>query len=110
MMSRAAFLLAFCAAIPAVALNDPSRGEVDQEAIKQDALKRFCIYMQQRNPHIKGWKTGAIPTDKELETLFKRHPNLEKELNRIVAEFCHELEADKQKLERYRRRKTAGQS
>jgi hypothetical protein len=108
MLSRTVFLTlagCFTAVSTGVALEDPGRDPVDLDELKKEALVRFCKYMKQRNPHIRDWKKGELPTEKELKALIKRRPSLEKELNRIRSEFYRGIEEDEKKKKKYRKKK-----
>ena len=94
--------MCLAAELTCVARLDPSLDPVDLEAVKTASLVPVCAYMKQQKPHIRDWKKGELPTEKELKTLIRRHPDLEKELLRIRTEFYREIETNEQKRNQFR--------
>lgn len=105
-MSRIFFMatLCFCCVVPAWAVFDAEREVVDLEALKDAAHEQFCIFMKRSNPHIKSWKKGLLPTDKEVEKLLKHHSELQADYERIVGDYYCEVEADPERQKKYLRK------
>lgn len=94
----------FAAALPLLAVDNPE-DPIDLEELKKASLVPFCEYMKRQNPHIRDWKKGELPTEKELKALIKRSPSIEKELRRIREEFLREIEADETKRNQFRKKR-----
>ncbi len=94
-------LLAGGLAPRAAAVGGADREQVDIEALEAAALAPFCEHMKRKNPHIKNWKKGELPTEAELATLCRQHPGLQKKLEQVREEFYREIETDAEKRKKY---------
>lgn len=98
---------ALCLAVDltCVARLDPNVDPIDLEALKAASLVPFCEFMERQHPQIRDWKKGEIPTEKELQVLIRRRPDLAEDLERVRSDFYREIELDKKKAAAFRRKR-----
>lgn len=100
---RAGFVVLFFYGLvgTAFAQKVSNQQKTGQGVFQQAVLDQFCEFMKRQNPQIKNWKKGTLPTRKELTTLLKAHPELEKDMNRVVKEFFAEVKSNPEVLMKY---------